>query len=1259
MASQISTDDVFKKAHDQFLASLPPNERTRLSSCSSADQLLIEVRKLEVVSKDRVRGRGFIRRIKALSDGLKPYFNSISTMIQSNPELTSLVLGGIQFVLQLASNYTTFFDKLTLNFERLAHQLPQHDLIVQLYKGSHRNEFTERVKASLEDVYVDTFQFLQSIARVFIRKDGKYKHRPLVMASLAWQPFDTRFDEMLERMELHRNVLKEVVQLDQIHAAIGERERTEKARQEEEKERLAAVKAREAQKVERALSEAIREQLLKASREAEDARLEAEERHKQDYEDRQLKDRERYEEVKERLLASDERENLKCTNERIADMKDDIEQERRVYSIDRIRNWLSPPEFLQEYEKAVDIREDGTTDWLFEDPRLENWALSNPARSAPSKFEQECLWVQGNPGYGKTVLAAAAVGELKCIIGNETNDISDTHPGVFHFLFRAGIPTMDSNDAAHRAILAQILQAHRQDLDAIDKFVFAMNEMSGGQMVASKNELAELLRVFSTYIGRYYIVLDGIDECRDNSALVQDLLKLKQDSQIMILLFSRPNVASLFQTIPTEQHIFVGRKTSRDIEVYLSKQVNLLQEQNLLPSTANTGKLVSHLVTGADGMFLWARLMVSFLKSPALSRAQRVEAIKRVTLPEGLESMYDRISDLIGQGYQAEQHFAKQIIIWLTFTIRRLTVQELQEATASTNMEESEPEDIQEFIQRVVMTCAGLVEPEEMYSPAHGRTSSFFRFIHLSAKEYYASQENFTISSNKKSFSITPWNCHIEITRRCLYFLTYKLPAQPLQGSLGSSVTHDALDKVFPFSSYAALYWIEHLQESNFDIVRVAKNNDFTTQDQFGDLLLALSRFLSQSFVLMSWIEASYVCGQAPSFELLQQWSNWAKNIRELHLPQDLDVNKLHEDVMELSCYLKELNEYWGSKLITTPGCIWEEVTAFTPCRLLPRIGVLTVHSLVTEELSGDYLSTKCLCKVSESTPNGLLVGVLSIWPSRDYEKFTQQKSKDVSLKTLRNLSLGWVARYEIWSLAAEPARIVDHRFSLDSKEVWLQMGHSMCNSVEPGEARGWGIQFPMAISASVRMFTVLRTLYCLKPATSKPGLILDSSILAMEVDGSIPTHWSPDHNPFVRAGDSFESSYLELDERFERGDLYLYWISFHPDDRFILFVGQDLHAPSTAAVFHIQSSKKLAAPCFNCSKLNAEGSLRRHPEWSRDFNQVKVIYHPTNPLLGFSFAGLLYLWPFKNNRHPCVALTQIPKCNSLAAGITSSSQSP
>lgn len=270
--------------------------------------------------------------------------------------------------------------------------------------------------------------------------------------------------------------------------------------------------------------------------------------------------------------------------------------------------------------------------------------------------------------------------------------------------------------------------------------------------------------------------------------------------------------------------------------------------------------------------------------------------------------------------------------------------------------------------------------------------------------------------------------------------------------------------------------------------------------------------------------------------------------------------------------------------------------------------------------------------------------------------------------------------------MADQSQFVVDHRIGLDANEILLQIVQSMCyqEDIENGGGRNWGMQFPLTISADVRMFTVLRSLYCMKPAMKQKGLIMEASILSMAMsDGGTSPHWSLDKlEKLVKLkGPKAYVATQELasDERFKVNSVYLYWLNFDPSGQYLLFISQDLQQKSAAATFKIKHEPTLTTTALNHKELRGAAGLVLKPEWSRRFNMVKFAYHKDFPLLGFSFAGMLYLWPFKNGMssmlqpvinmlitylqlqkipHQCATLIQSQMLRSLSAEKTCSSAS-
>jgi hypothetical protein len=194
----------------------------------------------------------------------------------------------------------------------------------------------------------------------------------------------------------------------------------------------------------------------------------------------------------------------------------------------------------------------------------------------------------------------------------------------------------------------------------MDIFAFSRDNRSS-QRRASVAELVELLRLCFSRTSRLYLILDGIDECLEDRSLIQTLLKLSTCSPVKILLFSRLNVASLTKRVKLAQRLQLGRSALvTDIRCYFLNRLAALIEDGLLPQVEPSA-LVDQLVRGADGMFLWAKLMVDYLDSPALTPRKRLATIQEVIFPEGLERMYDRILALIAKRGKTERCLAGQI----------------------------------------------------------------------------------------------------------------------------------------------------------------------------------------------------------------------------------------------------------------------------------------------------------------------------------------------------------------------------------------------------------------------------------------------------------------------------------------------------------------------------------------------------------------------------------------------------------------------
>jgi hypothetical protein len=562
---------------------------------------------------------------------------------------------------------------------------------------------------------------------------------------------------------------------------------------------------------------------------------------------------------------------------------------------------------------------------------------------------------------------------------------------ILYFFFRQE-HTLDNSTASYRSLLTQILNRCNHD-EIFDKFAFAMNYSPTAQPTGTRTELFELIQLCAEIIGPHYIVLDGIDECSDKESLIRDLSKL--GSQSKLILFSRPNVKLLQEKTTQNQRIDIGRSNTNDIRMFLERRLTGLANRGMLLEDASLHDYTGHLTNGADGMFLWARLMTDYLESDALSDQDRHDTIIAIAMPERLSVMYLRIIRLICQGYLASKKMAKWIIMWLTFAKRPLTASELEESIKLLNEDEHAKSGRRDFDKAVVMICACLVEKATLYDSRVKKRVPCFRFIHSTVKEYFINlftevgMSELPEDIRKDVASIATSTPHLEICRSCLQYMLYFMPAQSLSEALGSpaetQITMLDLEAMFPLSGYAAVQWINHLQETKDELFTSGGLNR-TYTGSVKNLFDVLAKFLGKNQAVRVWIEATYMMSvdHDHSVDALRAWCNNMNAEKARFGDFSADITPVICTVESLIRYIPELDKYWGLPLRACPGRIWawDEIDAFTPSQFSDRSSA-TVHSLFAGDppQAGITLSTQYLCKISESTSE--FIGTLSVWTSR------------------------------------------------------------------------------------------------------------------------------------------------------------------------------------------------------------------------------------------------------------------------------------
>ncbi|KAI1563089.1 hypothetical protein PtrEW13061_012073 [Pyrenophora tritici-repentis] len=263
--------------------------------------------------------------------------------------------------------------------------------------------------------------------------------------------------------------------------------------------------------------------------------------------------------------------------------------------------WLVAANCGADQETYARVRQEypGTGQWFLQKNRFRSWF-------DPNFCSTPLLWMNGIPGAGKTILASLVI--------EEAQKLQDVHIAFFYCRYQDNDKSTFLRVA--RGILSQLLL---QD-DGLLSYLY--NKMStSGQVTLSKETVAkELLEIALKAFEKLYIVIDGIDECeKDERHKIVSLFEKTWESlpqgdadQLRCLFVSQDdNIARKdFEKMPSLK--VTESDTQRDIVTYVTAKS--LRIKTKFDLTADRQLLIQdQIIKSADGMFLFAHLMTSYL----------------------------------------------------------------------------------------------------------------------------------------------------------------------------------------------------------------------------------------------------------------------------------------------------------------------------------------------------------------------------------------------------------------------------------------------------------------------------------------------------------------------------------------------------------------------------------------------------------------------------------------------------------------------
>ncbi|KAJ7114718.1 ankyrin repeat-containing domain protein [Mycena epipterygia] len=484
---------------------------------------------------------------------------------------------------------------------------------------------------------------------------------------------------------------------------------------------------------------------------------------------------------------------------RMADVQ--IEQSRISHKVDdvqllaleqKLEKWLqNPPDMKKKQDDTQELHHAGTGSWFLDSQQFNEW-----------KKKSGSLWIKGNSGTGKSVLSSVVIKKL----------FKDRQPSVqgtvavayFYFDFRDEERQLVKNML--RSIIMQLSAQSPNPYSALDR----QYNLCKGQKLLTHEDLLTVLDELLLELGRTYIVLDALDECKDTHLLIQLISSLRQRrrSPLHLLVTSQPR--EIF-TVPFDgvEHIVLEPDTvHNDIQLFVSSEVDSKLEnlKHLKHWKGRTVQIVTKVVEKSNGMFRLAACLLIEIARPKFTEFNLDATL--ANLPNDLYGIYDRFLE----GIDADAFISVQTVLrWLVFSARPLRLPELEDTLA---FEFSDPQNHlyfpskrDDYAKRVCELLEGLITVAEpplkdypifLFKEDDEAVGLVVSLAHASVADYLASR---AFGEKFCYYDLNEARSHTFISQSCVGYLLHFADHRLNKNTFPN----------YPLSSYAAQYWIHHL----------------------------------------------------------------------------------------------------------------------------------------------------------------------------------------------------------------------------------------------------------------------------------------------------------------------------------------------------------------------------------------------------------------------------------------------------------------
>lgn len=366
-------------------------------------------------------------------------------------------------------------------------------------------------------------------------------------------------------------------------------------------------------------------------------------------------------------------------------------------------------------KEDIQVRKGGlypkSCDWILENATYERWTHEQ---------RHSILWINGDPGKGKTMLICRLINEL-----SPTTKLKNQVASNVLSYFFCDANSSDQNDAISvlrgmiYLLIKQDQQANecfRAEFGKFDAVYFETKPLTFSQL---RSAFVKILKSLASKC--VYLIIDGLDECieghQQRKGLQALLTLITKDALLphvkwIVSSRNKPFIAGLLQrysaNINLEQN---DASVSEAVSEYVKHKVQVLFENEAYDKEEKQG-VESLLLSKAQSTFLWVALAFQMLENDGTYDPIRV--LHR--FPAGLDSLYR----LMLKEVQSEEVYQQIISVMLT-VFRPVSLQELRLLVTKFEGRVSD-----ERVRKVVLSCGSFLSVR----------NDFVHFVHESAKEF-------------------------------------------------------------------------------------------------------------------------------------------------------------------------------------------------------------------------------------------------------------------------------------------------------------------------------------------------------------------------------------------------------------------------------------------------------------------------------------------------------------------------------------------